>query len=110
MQHDFQPVAEPWAEVLHMKGGKPVARLLCCGAEVHFEIAPEHRGRVIYRNVTREFLRPVFEKHGMLTTKTEIGDEVNARFLKRLGFKPTWSDDRYDYYMLTALPFEKKGT
>lgn len=106
----FAQVPSPWVEIPYIKNGQKVARALCCGTEIHFEIAPGHEHKVIFRHVTREFLKPMFDKHGLLTTKTWIGDEVNARFITRLGFEKTWSDAEYDYYILTALPFEKKGT
>ena len=108
-QHDFQPIAEPWSEVFHTKNDVAVARLMHAGSEVHFEVHPEHRHRVIYRGVTREFLRPLFEQYGFLTTKVPLLDSVNKRFVQRIGFVSTWSDMDYDYFMLTALPFEKKG-
>jgi hypothetical protein len=107
--HPFAPAPAPWQEVLHLKDGQPVARLLRSGTEVHFEVASGHEHKVIYRHVTRNFLRPVFDEFGLLTTKTERDDEVNKRFITRLGFRHSWSDADYDYYMLTALPFGKKG-
>ena len=108
MKHDFQPLQPPWSERLYERGGKAVARLIRMGSEVHFEIHPEHRHRVIYRHVTREFLRPVFEEHGFLTTRTHPRDFKSQAFIERLGFERTWSDENFDYYMLTALPFGKK--
>lgn len=108
MQHDFQPIAAPWSEVLHLKDGKAVARLMHAGSEVHFEIHPDHRHRVIYRGVTREFLRPLFEQYGFLTTKVPVLDDKSRRFVTRIGFELMWSDRDYDYFMLTALPFGKK--
>jgi hypothetical protein len=108
MRHDFAPLQPGWSEVLHVRAGQAVARLMHAGAEVHFEVHPEHRHRVIYRGVTREFLRPLFEQHGFLTTKVPLLDDTSRRFVQRIGFELTWSDEDYDYFMLTALPFGKK--
>jgi hypothetical protein len=104
----FEPVADPWQEMFYEKDGQRVARLMHVGTEVHFEILPEYRHKVIFRDVTREFLKPVFDKQGFLTTKALVDDVVNQRFVRRLGFVETWSDGIYRYYMMTALPFEKK--
>ena len=108
-QHDFQAAPEGWSEKLHERDGRVVARLLHRGSEVHFEISPSFGRQVIYRNVAREFLKSVFDEHGFLTTKVTTPDERSRRFVERFGFKHTWSDMDYDYFMLTALPFEKKG-
>jgi hypothetical protein len=35
-------------------------------------------------------------------------DDTSRRFVQRIGFEQTWSDEDYDYFMLTALPFGKK--
>ena len=99
-----------WTEVPHLLEGQRAARLLRKGTEVHFEIDPAFRHRVIRKQVTRDFLRPVLDEEGFLTTKMFAGDKVNRKFVERIGFRHTWTDGTFDYFMLTALPFEtKKG-
>lgn len=108
MEHEFKPVAEGWSETFHVKDGEVVARLMHCGCEVHFEIHPEHKHKVIFRDVAREFLRPLFGQFDCLTTKVPLSDEQSRKFVTKFGFQHTWSDKDFDYYMLTALPFGKK--
>lgn len=103
----FAPLQPGWSQTFHHRDGVAVARLMHAGSEVHFEVLPEHRHRVIYRGVTRDFLRPLFEEHGFLTTKVPREDAASARFVQRIGFRQTWSDEGHDYYMLTSLPFTK---
>jgi len=104
----FAKVPEGWTEKVHRVEGGDAARLLCCGSEVHFEIAPEFRGRVIFKNVTRSFLAPLFDLYGFLTTRVPRGNEKDSGFVERIGFQRTWEDQEIVYYMLTALPFEEK--
>lgn len=109
MEQKFAPMAAGWSETFLMKDGQVAARLMHAGCEVHFEVLPEFRHRVIFRGVAQEFLRPLFEEFGFLTTKVPVLDDKNRRFVTRMGFQHTWSDADHDYFMLTALPFEKKG-
>jgi hypothetical protein len=73
------------------------------GMEFHVHLAP---GVKFKRHKMREALRPLFERWGFLTTRTKLGDE--ARLLKLFGFEPTWDDGCIQYWMMTALPFERK--
>lgn len=88
--------------------GQLVATLLRKGTEVHFAISKQYRGKTINRRRTREFLRPVLEEYGFLTTRLLHDRKGQQRFIERIGFKKTWSDDKCHYYMLTDLPFERK--
>ena len=76
-----------------------------CGTEVHVEF---HRPGVVTKAVLRAFFQPLLDELGFVTTRTQREDTRNARFVQRLGFKKTWADDQYDYYMLTAVPFTKE--
>lgn len=75
------------------------------GCEVHVDL---RRPGVVTRRTIREFFAPVLDKHGMATTRALRGDPRLDRFLKRIGFNRSWSDDHYDYYILTAMPFTKE--
>ena len=75
------------------------------GSEIHFAVAPEWRRRLILRGRTREFLAPLMERHGFLTTRAE---PAQRKFLERIGFSFTWNDGRWDHYMLCELPFSGK--
>ena len=73
------------------------------GTEIHFAIAPGWLNRVIRRSNTREFLAPLIDRRGYLTTRAVAGE--HGEFLARLGFVLTRTDGAVDYYMLTDLPF-----
>lgn len=78
------------------------------GYEIHFAVSPDHRHRVIQRHRTREFLQPMFDRLGFLTSRNDPANRTAHRFLTRLGFAHTWNDGRFDHYMLSALPFGKE--
>ena len=88
--------------------GIEVAAACMSGSEIHFAIAPEWRHRVIARLRAREFLAPLFDVHGFLTTRTEP-NKPHHRFLERMGFMRTWNDGIHDHYMMTELPFGERN-
>lgn len=75
------------------------------GTEIHVEFGP---GLRFTRASVREFLAPLLAREGLLTTRTEHEDQRHRLFVIRLGFRKTWSDDQYDYYAMTELPFGKE--
>lgn len=91
-----------WSVVTSPCGGCLAARR---GVEIHVHFT---RTGVITRRKVREFLAPMLDELGFLTTRTPRADERSRRFVTRLGFKHTWSDDNFDYHSLTALPFSKE--
>lgn len=78
------------------------------GTEIHFVIAPQWRGRTITPKRTRQFLAPLFDVAGFLTTRST--DPAKHDFLGRIGFDRTRSDGAVDYYMMSELPFGKRET
>ena len=97
-----------WEHVEHVRKGQCVARAMVLGSEIHFMVEPEHRRKLWPRRLAREFLAPLFERCGYLTTRCRVVDDATAsRFVQRLGFKRTWCDGVYDYYMLDTLPFSR---
>lgn len=80
------------------------------GTEIHFASAPEWRARLITRRRTRDFLAPLFERYGFLTTRCQALDFAQIAFITRLGFELTFEDplSGIHHYMLSALPFGKE--
>lgn len=74
------------------------------GSEFHFVLLP---GFKFSRQKLREALEPLISRYGFLTTRLLHGDKVNRRFNRLFGFEPTWADKRFQYFMMTALPFER---
>ena len=85
-----------------------VATAILKGNEIHFGIKPEFRKKLIQRKRTREFLKPLLERKSFLTTRVILKDLVKQKFIERIGFKPTWNDELFQYFILTTLPFERK--
>lgn len=103
---DWVPV-DGWTFVPLVEGGALLLVAAVMGTEIHVAVAPEHRCRVITRRRCREFLGPLMERRGYLTTRAVCGTG-KERFLHRLGFKLTHTTGGIDHYMLTALPFAKE--
>ena len=78
------------------------------GNEIHFGIKKEFRKKLIQRKRTREYLQPLLERKTFLTTRIVLKDLYKQRFVERLGFRKTWADDIFNYYMMTKLPFERE--
>lgn len=80
------------------------------GTELHVALAPESRGTgFITRRRCRQWIAPLLERRGFLTTRAVEPSVGTERFLRRLGFERTRSNGEVSHYMLTDLPFEKKG-
>lgn len=95
-----------WLCVNAWDGGLISAVAALNGTEIHFAVNPGFRHRVFRRHRIAEFLRPLFEEHGFLTTRRHRSTGDNA-FIERLGFEKTRSENDIDHYMLSALPFER---
>lgn len=100
---DLLRVLEGWALHPFYEGDELKGVAMTKGTEFHCHLVPGFR---LNRRVMREFMRPLFERHGFLTTRVHRSDEANQRFNRVFGFERTWSDDQFHYYILTALPFE----
>jgi hypothetical protein len=88
--------------------GRLVWTMVVKGTEVHIALAPDWQPRASMRDSVRAFLEPVFERHGFLTTRVSHERVDQKKFVKRIGFKPTWIDGDVEYYLLGSLPFERK--
>lgn len=88
--------------------GQHVWTMVAKGTEVHFALASNWRPKASMRGAVRSFLKPVFDRHGFLTTRVLHGRLAQKEFVKRIGFKPTWKDGDVEYYLLGSLPFERK--
>jgi hypothetical protein len=104
---DLEPKdLEGWEPVPLMLAGKHAGTLLVKGMEVHFAIIERPAGSV--RKAVREMLEPVLDRFGMLTTRVPRTMSKAKKFVRRLGFKPTWNDGEFEYYLLSTLPWERK--
>lgn len=84
------------------------ATVIAKGTELHIALAEGYKPKACQRKVIKGFLQPLFDKHGFLTTRIPHHRLTQKRFVERVGFKSTWKDDVFEYYMLTSMPFERK--
>jgi hypothetical protein len=96
---DFVPLEE---------GGETLAVAALRGSEIHFAVRPDWRRRIVTRRRARAFLAPLIERTGFLTTRCPHDEPGARKFVERMQFEPTWSDERFTYFILTSLPFSKE--
>jgi len=99
-------ILDGWEPVPMVLAGKHAGTLIVKGMEVHFALIERPTGSV--KKAVREMLAPVFDRFGMLTTRVPRAMGKHKRFVERLGFKQTWKDNEFEYYLLSALPWERK--
>lgn len=78
------------------------------GNEIHFMAAPGKRGHCGSRRELMALFRSLLDRFDFLTTRIPISTPEKDRTGERLGFTYTWSDDRFDYYICTGLPYGRK--
>lgn len=106
-QQAIKAEADGWEVLRHFSAdGQLDGAAALKGTEFHCQLVEGFR---MNRADMREFLRPLFERHGFLTTRVAHEDMANQRFNRVFGFEKTWSDETFHYYILTALPFERSG-
>jgi hypothetical protein len=106
---DCASLFSTWKVRYHEERGVRAAAALLKGQEIHFVVAPEWRRRLIRRDNATAFLTALLhEAGGMLTTRILHGSAGPARFVERIGFEKTWSDERFDFYALCRAPFQRR--
>lgn len=100
-------IFDDWEVIPGYIHGEHAATAILNGTEIHFALVPQFRGSAVLRQRTREFLRPMFERMGFLTTRVVLTAKEQRQFVERVGFKPTWCDTIFQYYMLSELPFAR---
>lgn len=116
----LRPFAEPtgyttsifdgWDVVPGHINGVHVCTSIIKGTEIHFYALPQHRRKLVLRGRTQQYLQPLLERHGYLTTRVLKEHVGEKRFVERVGFKPTWADQQFQYYLLGRLPFARSET
>jgi hypothetical protein len=87
--------------------GAHVCTAIMRGPEIHFAFAPGWRPKGSLRGRIRNFLEPLLERHGYLTTRLALTRMEKDRFVRRMGFQPTWTDGQFQYYLMGSLPFTR---
>lgn len=104
---EYDEVPPGWEGRTFYRHGVEVAVLIVCGSEVHLSVKKEFQRRVLSRALFREMLCPVLERQGYVTTKLVHADQEARTFVERVGFRWTWADSTFNYFVLTQPPFSK---
>jgi hypothetical protein len=104
-ENDLARILAGWEVLPYHQDGELVGAAMMKGSEFHCITTPAFKLR---RKAMREFLEPLFMRHGMLTTRVHHNDIANQRFNAAFGFRRTWSDDQFHYYMMADLPFGER--
>ena len=98
---------QDWDAIPIQVDGCHVGTAVVKGTEIHFALVPGWRPRSCQRGAIRAFLKPLFERHGFLTTRVAHERPVQKKFVQRVGFKPTWRDEQVEYFLLGKMPYER---
>ena len=100
-------VFDGWEVVPGYIEGEHVCTSVIKGTEIHFHVNAQYRRALILRNRTQGYLEPLLARLGFLTTRVLKESTLQRRFVERIGFKPTWADHRFQFYILGQLPFAR---
>lgn len=96
---------EGWNVVTARRGDEDVAHVYTRGPEIHIETLVA--GRALTRRNIIEHLAPLVEEFGYATTRVPIA-ETDHKLREKLGFLQTWQDDKFTYWAMTELPYQKE--
>jgi hypothetical protein len=105
---DFARLYEQATVIPFEYNGEVTGATVLFGNEIHFMAAPGKQGRCGTRKELMALFKGLLDEHTFLTTRIPILTPYKDRTGERLGFTYTWSDDRFDYYICTDLPFGRK--
>lgn len=103
----LRAVMDEWEILPYVQDGELVGAACMKGTEFHCMTLPTFKLR---REEMREFATPLFERHGVLTTRIQLDDVANRRFNRLFGFVETWRDEKFRYFEMAELPFGGKAT
>jgi hypothetical protein len=107
-KQDIVNYLKDWDVIPVEADGQHAATVIAKGTELHIAVADGYKPKSSQRRAIHGFLKPLFDHHGFLTTRIPHHRLAQKRFVQRVGFKPTWKDENFEYYMLTSMPFERK--
>ncbi len=83
------------------------ATVIAKGSEVHIAVVAGYKPKACQRRAIKGFLKPLFDQYGFVTTRVPHHRLVQKRFVERVGFRSTWKDENFEYYLLASMPFER---
>jgi hypothetical protein len=107
-KQDILKYLDDWDLIPVEMDGRYAATVIAKGTEIHIALVEGYRPKSSQRRAIHGFLKPLFERHEFLTTRVPHHRLKQKKFVQRVGFKPTWKDENFEYYMLASMPFERK--
>jgi hypothetical protein len=107
-KQDVLKYLEDWELIPVEADGQHAATVIAKGTEIHIAVVEGYKPKSSQRRAIHGFLKPLFDRYEFLTTRVHHHRLAQKRFVQRVGFKPTWKDENFEYYMLTSMPFERK--
>ena len=74
-----QAVRNGWDIHTYTRDGKVAAYAMVRGTEIHVKVYEAFKYRIIHRVATQEFIRPIFDRHGFLTTRVPQAVDRHVR-------------------------------
>lgn len=106
MSGRFLATADFWKQSLSGFAVQPVAHgvvLLHSGPEVHVAAIPSVRKRWFSRRLVREWLKPILDQYGHLTTSVSPSNPIGQKFVEGIGFERTGETESAISYRLVRL-------
>lgn len=102
-------VFDGWDVIPGYVNGEHAVTVVLKGTEIHFGVVPKFRRHVaVRREAAAQFFGPLITRMGFLTTRVLLDAHDKKRFVERVGFSPTWADEKFQYYLLGRLPFTRR--
>ena len=96
-------IPEGWTEHPIYRDGCQVGFFCVQGNEIHCYRLESAKGRWITRQDLERLTVPLFKQYGCIITKVRKANTIGHRFVTRLGFAATASDDLNIYYRAERL-------
>jgi hypothetical protein len=93
-----------WSISIAQRDGVDCGFVLTKGPEIHMQAFSDG---VMSRKNVLEHVAPLLAEFGYCTTRTPLS-ETDHKLRKVLGFIPTWADSNFQYWAMTAMPFQRK--
>jgi hypothetical protein len=97
-----------WDAIAIQDEDQHVGTLIAKGCEIHIALVEGYQPKSSKRRIIKQFLQPLFDEHGYVTTRIRHSSLKEKRFVERVGFTPSWKDADFQYYFLGVMPFERK--
>jgi hypothetical protein len=99
----MMPIPDGWTGHPVMRGGEQVGWFCVQGNEIHCYRLDSAQGHWLTRQDLERLTAPIFKEHGHLVTKVRKSNAAGQRFVTRLGFAATGSDDHNIHYRTERL-------